>query len=334
MILAHAQLAIARQYGFPAWSDLVHHVESLGGSAFTLRPLIRPVEMAPGKPRTLADGTVVTTDDVYAMFAAAREGDLRAVKRLIERAPAIATVEYNYTPPIHFAVREGHVAITALLLDRGADPAYRSYPFQEALLTFADDRGHMDVAELLRRTLSNRFVVKPGTAAIIEAAARGDLASVEAELARDPSLARAGNETGDTALHHAAKHNHMDVVRALVAAGADTDAVRGDGARPIHCALMPNWFFLPARPVGETIARFLLSHGARYTVFVATLLGDDAFVRDAVARDSALANFEDSCHERVLSAAVRKRNVALTRFLLDSGADPLLPELGAPHGYS
>ena len=334
VILAHAQLTIAREYGFAQWSDLAHHVESMSGNGFALRPLIRPVEMSAGKPRTLGDGTVVTTDDVYAMFVAARDGDLRAVNRLVGRAPAIATVEYNYTPPIHFAVREGHLAIAELLLDRGADPAYRSYPFSEALLTFAEDRGHGDVADLLRRRLAKRFVMRPGTAAVIEAAARGDLGAVEAELARDPSLARAGNETGDTALHHAAKHNHMPVVRTLIAAGADADAERGDGARPIHCALMPNWFFLPSRPAGKEIARLLLSHGARYTVFIAALFGDDGFVRDAVSRDGALANFEDSCHERVLSAAVRKRNVALTRFLLEHGADPTCSELGAPHGYS
>ena len=30
-LLAHAQLAIAREYGFPSWPKLVHHVESVTG---------------------------------------------------------------------------------------------------------------------------------------------------------------------------------------------------------------------------------------------------------------------------------------------------------------
>lgn len=333
-MLAHAQATIAREYGFARWADLVHRVEAINSADFALRPLMRPVEMPLGKTRTLADGSVVGNDDVYAMFAAARDGDLETVTRLVARAPALATVEYNYTPPIHFAVREGHVAIANFLIEHGADLGYRSYPFKEALLTFAEDRGHEAMAALLRSRLARRFTVRPGTAAIIEAAGRGDLAAVEAELARDGSLASAGSETGDTALHHAAKQNHADIVRLLVEAGADVDATRGDEARPIHCALMPNWFFVPPRPAGEEIARYLLNHGARYNVFVATLLGDEGFVRAEVARDSALANFEDTCNERVLSAAVRTGNAALTRFLLERGANPLLPERGAPHGYS
>lgn len=239
-MLADAQLAIAREFGFPSWPKLFEHVEALIGGAFVLRPLIRPVELAPGRKWTLNDNASTTTDDVFAMFVAARGGDLATVKRLVTRSSALATVEYNYTPPIHFAVREGHRDVVEFLLSRGADPAYRSYPFQESLLTFAEERGHNEVAELLRQPLSRRFAVASGTQVIIEAAKRGDLAAVEAELARNGSLASASNETGDTALHHAAKHGHLHIVRALLAAGANVDAVRGDGYRPVHCALMPN----------------------------------------------------------------------------------------------
>jgi ankyrin repeat protein len=334
IILATAQLAIAQQYGFSSWPKLVRHVTSIAGAGFILRPLIRPVELSSGRRWRFGDRIEVATDDVYEMFVAARGGDFATVKRLVSRIPALATVEYNYTPPIHFAVREGHAAIAEYLLDHGADPAYRSYPFQESLLTFADDRAHDEVADLLRRRLSRRFAVASGTEAIIAAATHGDLAAVEAELTREPALARLSNETGNTPLHEAARHGHLSVVTALLAAGAAVDAVRGDGYRPVHCALMPNWFFHADPQRRDEIVRRLLASGARNTVFIAALRGDDRFVCDALARDHSLANFEDTCHHRVLSAAVRRGDVAMTRLLLDHGADPNLPEEGAPRGLS
>ncbi|HEX2722535.1 MAG TPA: ankyrin repeat domain-containing protein [Gemmatimonadaceae bacterium] len=301
---------------------------------FVHRALIRPVELSPGRQWKLLDGASVPTDDVFAMFAATREGDVGTVKRLVARTRPLATVQYNYTPPIHFAVREGHREIAEFLLAHGADPAYRSYPFNESLLTFAEDRGHDDVAELLREALSRRFALRNGTEGILEAAKRGDLAAVEAELNRHPELAGSSNETGDTALHEAAAKGHLDIVSALLDAGADVDAVRGDGYRPVHCALMPNWFFELAHGSRVEIAELLLSRGARYTIFIAALRGDQQFVRDALERDRSLANFEDTCHHRILSAAVRRHDVVLTRLLLDHGADPNLPEQGAPRGLS
>jgi ankyrin repeat protein len=334
VILARAQLALAREYGFGSWPKLVHHVETVAGGGPTPRPLIRPLELAPGRRRTLADGTVADANDVFAMFVSTRDGDMATVKRLVAGVPALATVEYNYTPPIHFAVREGHADIVELLLDHGADPAYRSYPFQESLLTFADDRGHDAVGRLLRERLSRRFALAPGMEAIIAAAARGDLAAVEAELARDIGTARFSNETGDTALHRAAQKGQLEVARVLLAAGAKVDAVRGDGYRPVHCALMPNWFFHTDLGVRRQIVELLLARGARYTMFIAAMLGDEQFVRDALAGDRSLANFEDTCHHRVLSAAVRRRDVAMTQLLLTHGADPNLSEEGAPRGLS
>jgi ankyrin repeat protein len=333
IVLAHAQLAIAREYGFASWPKLVRHVESVSGG-FVLRPLIRPVELSPGRLWKLVDGTDAATDDVFALFVAARGGDVAAVKQLVTRVPSLATVEYNYTPPIHFAAREGHRSIVGFLLDCGADPAYRSYPFGESLLTFAEDRGHDETAELLRSRLSRRFALAPATEALMAAAARGDLAGVESELARRPALARASNETGDTALHQASRNGHLQVVRALLAAGSAVDAVRGDGYRPLHCALMPNWFAQVPLGPREQIAELLLSRGAQYTIFIAALRGDQQFVAKALARDRSLANFEDTCHHRVLSAAVRRADIAMTRLLLEHGANPNLPEEGAPRGLS
>jgi ankyrin repeat protein len=335
-ILADAQLVVAREHGFTSWAHLVRHVDELavGAHAPFTSPMIRPVELRGSRPYTLSDGSGVTTDDVFRMFVAARAGDLAEVKRLIARAPALAVVEYNYTPPIHFAVREGHLPLVELLIERGADLAYRSYPFADSLLMMAEDREHEDVAALLRERLSRRFALAAGTKEIIDAARAGDLARVQAELARDTRLARASNETGDTALHHAAHNGHLHVVHALLAAGADADAVRGDGYRPIHLALMPNWLMGVPKERGAAIAEALLARGARYTMFIAALRGDGQFVRDALRRDRSLANEEDTCHHRPISAAARRNDVEMARLLLEHGADPAAPEEGAPRGHA
>jgi ankyrin repeat protein len=332
--LSDAQLQLARDYGFPRWERLVAHVRSVRSDGALTTPLIRPVELRPGRPYTLPDGTVVTTDDVYAMFVAARAGDRKGVTRLIARAPGLAVVEYNYTPPIHFAVREGHRRIVELLIERGADLAYRSYPFADALLTIAEDHEHGEVAALLRRHLARRFRVADGTRAIIEAADAGDLSAVQTELARDPTLAAAANETGDTALHHAAGRHHAAIVDALLDAGADPDAIRGDGYRPIHLAVMRNFLVGGPSAEGRAIAGRLLARGARYTMFLAALLGDEDFVRRSLSRDGSLANEEDTNHHRPISAAARRGDLTLVRLLLDHGADPSLPEEGAPRGHA
>jgi ankyrin repeat protein len=283
------------------------------------------VELTGVRPYTLPDGEVVTTEDVFQTFVAARDGDLTALQVLVGKAPGLAIVEYNYTPPLHFAVREGHLALVEFLIGRGADLAYRSYPFHDAYLTIAEDRQHHEVADMLRTHLARRFALGNSTRAIIAAAESGDLARVQSELARDPSLARASNETGDTPLHHAAARGHVDIARVLLAAGADADAVRGDGYRPIHLALATR------AGVGADV---LLAHSARYTMYLAALRGDIDHVRRALLGDRSLANEEDTNHHRPLSAAARRQDLAMSRLLLDHGANPSLPEEGAPRGHA
>ena len=72
--------------------------------------------------------------DAPAAFA----GDLVRAQELMAQRPELATCQYNYTPPLHFAVREGHLALVKVLVDRGAyDPGYKRLSVRRPA---ADDR--------------------------------------------------------------------------------------------------------------------------------------------------------------------------------------------------
>ena len=48
-------------------------------------------------------------------ITAARQGDIPALRQLLERDPKLA----RYSEPVHFAAREGHLEAVRLLLDSG-----------------------------------------------------------------------------------------------------------------------------------------------------------------------------------------------------------------------
>lgn len=96
------------------------------------------------------DGVASTTTDVWHTLVAAKDRDLPTLRALIERTPELVDAQYNYMPPLHLAVREGHADVVHFLLEHGAARAgYGSYPFHDDFTTIATDRGYTDIARLL-----------------------------------------------------------------------------------------------------------------------------------------------------------------------------------------
>jgi ankyrin repeat protein len=123
--------------------------------------MLTPVEMQRTLPMTLHGGATSTTTEVWAMLSACCAGDLAKAQELMAQRPELATCQYNYTPPLHFAVREGHLELVRVLVDRGAyDPGYKSYPFGETLPAIARDRGLDEIAAVLESALGRGLAHK------------------------------------------------------------------------------------------------------------------------------------------------------------------------------
>ncbi len=114
--------------------------------------MIQPNELKLSLPVELSNGVTSTTVKVWKILAASKKGDLNTVKKMAAECPELMYAQYNYAPPIHFAVREGHISLVRFLLAHGAhDPRYKTYPFQETLTVVAQDRGCHEIAALLDR---------------------------------------------------------------------------------------------------------------------------------------------------------------------------------------
>ena len=112
--------------------------------------MIRPNELKLDLPKEVGDGAMSSTIKVWEVLWASYTGNLDELTGLVNECPGLSYAQYNYAPPIHFAVREGHIELVRFLLANGAhDPSYLFYPFQESLQVVANDRGYYEIENLL-----------------------------------------------------------------------------------------------------------------------------------------------------------------------------------------
>ena len=230
------------------------------------------------KPRELDGARGMATWDA---LTAARAGDAAALRAALERDPTLVNAAYWYMPPLHFAVREGHLEAVRLLVAAGADLTHRNALYgNDTLLQMAEDRGHERVADYLRRELGSRLA-STGTRHPIHAAlAAGDANAVERLLDTDRRLANRGDHLGRRPLHYAVQAGRRDLVDLLLGAGAGVDTpgfggddrIGGRGFRPVALALWHNPYW--SQRNDYAMARHLLDRGAEHSITVAAALGD------------------------------------------------------------
>lgn len=197
--------------------------------------MIQPNELKLHLPIQLSNGIVSTTTKVWAILNAAQKGDLSTIKKMAEECPELLYAQYNYNPPIHFAVRQGHIQLVQFLLANGAhNPGYKSYPFLDSLELIAQNRGYNEITTLLEAYKANNAQQKftGDNGAILfnrtelettfeKAVDDEDLEKTEAILKEHPEFVK--DETffwGEGILLFAAKENNRPMMDLLLNYGA------------------------------------------------------------------------------------------------------------------
>lgn len=304
--------------------------------------MIQPDEL---KKNTPLLWSTETGTEVWGLFCACVAGDLKTVERLVAKDPAIVRCHYAYRKPLYFAVRENRLDVAAFLLERDPDPI--GLAVNDSLLEIARDRGYTEMARLLVARLGSRHNASADGDAVAAAIREYDLPKVRRLIDEAPHLLSTGDARGNQAIHWAVMTRQIDMIDELLSRGADVNARRADGARPIQLTngdyhyrgwrdVPKDWATSP-----EEVLNHLRSKGAYVDLCTAAHIGDLERVKELLDEDATLANRVSDYVTYYLGSGTPLKNAAaaghleIVKLLLEKGADPNLPEEGiAPHGHA
>jgi ankyrin repeat protein len=165
------------------------------------------------------------------LIRAVQDGDVGAVRRLLEGRADVNEAAVDGTTALHWAVQGEHAEVVDLLLAAGAR-ASAANRYGVTPLTIACTTGHAAiVGRLLRAGAHPRTRLPGGETALMTASRTGRSDVVRALLAAGADVNAREETRGQTALMWAAAEGHADVIRLLVEAGADLRA-RSHGPQP------------------------------------------------------------------------------------------------------
>jgi ankyrin repeat protein len=168
------------------------------------------------------------------IFRPVREGDVDEAARLLDAEPHLLEARdswWNYCTPIMIAAEEGHVGVVRLLLERGADvnasnkDSHPTFPFLAgctALLLGALE-GHEEVVSVLLGSGADITRKNRDGGTVLWMACRFASTGVVLELLQHMQGVGLDerDDEGCTALWYACYWGNVEIVRALVLAGAD-----------------------------------------------------------------------------------------------------------------
>lgn len=220
--------------------------------------------------------------------------------------------------PLVWAATMGQVKMVKLLLKAGANPLVLNAAGRTACELAAEGNA-FEIVRILEPVSRRKPPRKRGVAALIQAVTDRDRAAVEKWIVMGVDV-NGRDRFGRSPLDTAITLGETSFVKRLIEAGVDLNKVRPDGISFLEGAL---------RAERSEIAKLLLDSGAvpnppgnRFSdaLYTACTLGDVELAQ-LLIRKGSNPKLPDA-----LGAAVRRHLAALTKLLLESGADVNCPD--------
>lgn len=284
-----------------------------------------------------------TGSQVWRVFQLCWEGKLSELRSLISEHPELVHCQHAYRTPLYFAVRENQIEVVRFLLEQGANPV--GLAVNDSLIEIAKDRGYVEMQQMLEQWIHGTDVPSDAGEQLAQRIRDHDIDELARLLDAHPHWIRARDEHSNEAIHWATMTRQPDVIDMLLERGADIEAQRLDGARPLQLfygdyhfrgwsRIASDWPHTPT-----DIVNHLLDRGAKCDLCTACHMGNLELVKQLVAEDPSCINrLSDSITYYLgsgspINNASEAGHLHIVRYLLDNGADPNLPEPGiAPRG--
>jgi ankyrin repeat protein len=185
---------------------------------------------------------------------AARVGDVKVMSAILDMLPAISDVYAKESgfAPLTIAAQEGHIEVVELLLNRGANPNWRTSEFgYTALRSGIEHPGVIRV--LLSRGANPNILAEDGATPLSAAISFNRLESAQI-LAEKSDLTVKLFQSEMTYLHFAAERGNVEATQMLIASGADVHAMNKLGNTPLSYA---------AHKGKNSVAQVLIQNGAQ-----------------------------------------------------------------------
>ena len=251
----------------------------------------RPDDLKRDEPLLWSPGTGT---EVWRMFCAAMNGDVAAIEALLDGNASLVRCQYSYLGPLDFAVRENQIAAATFLLDRGADPIglciqgslVESRPRPRVIRRWK-------IARIQAGRPSQRFSPRRTDR---RGHSRARFSPVRACSTPRPGLLHTGDKRSNQPIHWAVMTRQIELIDELLARGADINARRCDGARPIQLTNgdyhFRGWRDVPDERRGHPrgSSRAPPWPRAYHDICTAAELGDLERVRELLDQEPSLAN--------------------------------------------